>query len=133
MSFEQCVRESKKDNRLTQTPLQFSGEYVTVPEEAIQSDLFPELPPAVGYKDIITALDVFSRYLSAYTTKNQKAKKTAGVIINIMIKHAYIPTTIHSDKWSTFIPQLIKNVEEIPGITLQNARIKQTQTFGLLE
>ena len=70
----------------------------------MQSDLFPELPPAGGYENIVTVLDVFSRYLFAYNTKNQYGTKIDGVIINIMIKHADIPTTIQSDDWSTFIP-----------------------------
>ena len=57
----------------------------------------------------------------------------AKVIINIIIKHAYLPTTIVSDKGSVFMSQVIKQVAEILGITLQHATTKHAQTIGMLE
>ena len=54
----------------------------------MQIDLVPELPPSGGYENIVTAMDVFSRYLFAYATTNQDAKTIAKVLINIMTKHA---------------------------------------------
>ena len=50
----------------------------------MQIDLLPELPPSGGYENIVTAMDVFSRYLFAYPTSNQDAKTIAKVLINIM-------------------------------------------------
>ena len=35
------------------------------PEDLMQIDLLPELPPSGGYENIITAIDVFSRYAFA--------------------------------------------------------------------
>ena len=70
MSSEQRVKESEKDNKFTQTRLQISGKHIKVPGEAMQSDLIPELHPAGGYENIVTALDVSSRYLFAYNTTN---------------------------------------------------------------
>ena len=40
----------------------------------MQIDLLPELPPSRGYKNIITAVDVFSRYAFAYPVSNPTAK-----------------------------------------------------------
>ena len=74
MSCEQCIRESCIDRSLTRPPLQNPNEYITAPEDAIQVDLVPELPPSGGYENIVTAMDVFSRYLFAYPTANQDAK-----------------------------------------------------------
>ena len=51
-------------------------------------DLVPELPPSGGYENIVTAMDVFSRYFFAYPTSNQDAKTIAKVLIKIMTKHA---------------------------------------------
>ena len=79
-------------------PLQNPNEHTTVPEDALQIDLVPELPPSGGYTNIVTAMDVFSRCLFAYPTSNQDAKTFAKVLINIMTKHAYLPTTLISDK-----------------------------------
>ena len=63
MSCEQCIRESRIDRSLTQLPLQNPNEQITSPEYAMQIDLVPELPPSGGYENIVTAMDVFSRYL----------------------------------------------------------------------
>ena len=62
MSYEQCIRESRIDHRLTQPALQNPKEYITAPEDAMQIDLVPELPPSGGYEYIVTAMDVFSRF-----------------------------------------------------------------------
>ena len=50
-----------------------------------------------------------------------------------MTKHAYLPTTIISDKGSVFMSQVIKQVAEVLGITLQHATTKHAQTIGMLE
>ena len=133
MSCEQCIRESRIDPSLTRPPLQNPNEHITAPEDAIQFDLVPELPPSGGYENIVTAMDVFSRYLFAYPTANQDAKTIAKVLINIMTKHAYLPTTLISDKGTTFTSHVIKEVAGVLGLTLKHATTKHAQTIGLLE
>ena len=83
-------------------------EHITAPEDAMQIDLMPELPPSGGYESIVTAMDVFSRYLFAYPTSNQDAKTIAKVLINIMTKHTYLPTTLISDKGTAFMSHVKK-------------------------
>ena len=68
MSCEQGIRESRIDRSLTRPSLQNPNEHITAPEDAMQNDLVPELPPSGGYENIVTAMDVFSRYLFAYPT-----------------------------------------------------------------
>ena len=58
----------------------------------------------------MTAMDVFFRYLFAYPTSDQDAKTIAKVIINIMTKHAYLPTTLISDTGTAFKSHVIKEV-----------------------
>ena len=99
----------------------------------MQIDLVPELPPSGGYENIVTAMDVFSLYLFAYPTSNQDAKTIAKVLINIMTKHAYLPTTLISDNGTAFMSQVIKEVAGVLGITLKHATTKHAQTIGLLE
>ena len=108
MSCEQCIRESRGDDSLTRPALQNPSKHITAPEDAMQINRVPELPPSGGYENIVTAIDVFSRYLFAYPTCSQDAKTIARVIINVMAKHAYLPATIISDKGSVFISQVIK-------------------------
>ena len=99
----------------------------------MQIDLVPRLPPSCGYENNVTAIDVFSRYFFAYPTSNQDAKTVAKVIINIMAMHAYLPTTIISDKGTVFTSHVIKEVASLLGITLKHATTKRAQTIGLLE
>ena len=133
MSCEQCIRESRVDGRLSRPALQNPSEHIAAPEHAMQIDLVPELPPSGGYVNIVAAMDVFSRYLFAHPTSSQDAKMLAKVIMNTMTKHAYVPTTIICDKGSVFMSQVIKEVAEVLGITLQHATTKHAQTTGLLE
>ena len=133
MSCEQCIRESRIDPSLTRPPLQNPNEHITAPEDAIQIDLVPELRPSGDYENIVTAMDVFSRYLFAYPTANQDAKTIAKVLINIMTKHAYLPTTLISDNGTAFTSHVIKEVAGVLGVTLKHATTKHAQTIGLLE
>ena len=102
----------------------------------MQIDLSPELPPNGGYENIITAIDVFSRYAFAHPVSNPTAVNTAKVItdiIDIMTRHAYLPTLIITDKGNVFVSQVIHEVAEILGINLKHATTKHAQTIGVLE
>ena len=79
MSCEQCITESRIDRSFTRPSLQNPNEHITAPEDAMQIDLVPELPPSGGYEITVTAVYVFSRYLFAYPTSNQDAKLIAKV------------------------------------------------------
>ena len=102
-------------------------------EDFMQIDFLPELPPSGGYENIITAIDVFSRYAFAYPVSNPTAVNTAKVIIDIMTRHAYLPTLNITDKRSVFFSQVIHEVAEILGINLKHATTKHAQTIGVLE
>ena len=78
-------------------------------------------------------MDVFSRYLIAYPTSNQDATTITKVIINIMTKHAYLPTTLISDKGTAFTSHVSKEVAGVLGLTRKHATTKHAQTIGLLE
>ena len=96
-------------------------------------DLLPELPPSGVYENIITAIDIFSRYAFAYPVSNSTAVNTAKVIIDIMTRHAYLPTLIKTDKGRVFVSQVIHEVAEILGINLKHATTNHAQTIGVLE
>ena len=132
-SCEQCIRKSRIHRSLTRPTLQNPNEHITAPEDAMQIDLVPELPPSGGYENIVGAMDVFSRYLFAYSTLNQDAKTIATVLINIMTKHAYLPTTLISDKGTAFTSHVNKEVAGVLGITVKHATTKHAQTIGLLQ
>ena len=133
MSCEQRIRKSGFDRSLTHPPLQNPKEHITAPEDAMQIDLVPEFPPSGGFENIVTAMNVFSRYLFAYLTSNQDVKTIAKVLINIMTKHAYLPTTLISDKGTAFLSHVIKEMTGVLGFTLKHATTKHAQAIVLLE
>ena len=103
------------------------------PEDTLQMDVVPILPPSGGYQHIITAMDVFSRYLFAYPVTNANAPTVAKVIMDIMCKHTYLSTTLISDKGSAFISQVLSEVASILGVQLRHATTKHAQTIGIIE
>ena len=48
MLSEHCLRESRDNCRPNHPPLQKANEYFTAPEDAMQLDLVPGLPPSGG-------------------------------------------------------------------------------------
>ena len=50
-----------------------------------------------------------------------------------MTKHAYLPTTLISDKGTAFTSNVIKELAGVLGITPKHATTKHAQTIGLLE
>ena len=50
-----------------------------------------------------------------------------------MTKHAYLPTTVTSDKGSAFVSQLIEDMAGALGITLKHVTTKRGQLIGMLE
>ena len=103
------------------------------PEDAIQIDLLSNLPPSGGYENIITAMDVFSRYLFAYPVTDESATNTAKVIIGIMTKHTYLPTTLITDKGTAFTSKLLAEIDQILGVQTKCATSKYPQTIVKLE
>ena len=78
-------------------------------------------------------MDAFSRYLFAYPTSNQEANTIANILTKIMAKHAYLPTTLISDKCTAFMSHVVKELAGVLGITLKHATTKHAQTIGLFE
>ena len=95
--------------------------------------LFARITAKWGYENIITAIDVFSRYTFAYPVSNPTAVKTAKVIIDIMTRHAHLPTLIITDKGSVFVSQVVHEVAEILRINLKHATTKHAHIIGVLE
>ena len=127
-----CIQDKRINNTRITPELFHISEWDLGPEDLMQIDLLPELPPSGVYENIITAI-VFSRYAFAYPVSNPTAVNTAKVIIDIMTRHAYLPTLIITDKGSAFVSQDIHEVAEILGINLKQATTKHAQTIGVLE
>ena len=79
-------------------------------EDAVQVDLLLHLTPSGGYENIITAIDVFPRYLFAYPVTDAFAIKTPEVILDILTKHSYLPTTLIIDEATAITSELVAKV-----------------------
>ena len=99
---EECARDKRVPNA-TSTPEKLNlPEWDFGPKDAMQIDLLPNLPPSGGYENVLTAIDVFSRYLIAYPLTDASAINVAKALIDIMTKHAYLSTTLITDKGTAF-------------------------------
>ena len=123
---EICIKDKRIPNSSITPELPNLPEWDLGPEDAMQIDLLPNLPPSGGYENIITAMDVFSRYLFAYPVTDASATNTEKVIIDIMTKHTYLPTTLITDKGTAENAQIL-------GIQVKSATTKHPQTIGKLE
>ena len=130
---EQCARDKRVPNATITPELLNLPEWDLGPEDAMQIDLLPNLPPSGGYENVLTAIDVFSRYLFAYPLTDASAINVAKALNDIMTKHSYLPTTLITDKGTAFTSIIIAEVTQILGITLKCATTKHPQTIGKLE
>ena len=128
-----CIQNKRINNDLLKTELLNCPEWNLCPEDILQMDILPNLPPSGGYDNIITAIDVFSRYLFACPVTRITATAVAKIIMDILCKHTYLPTTIITDMGTQFISQVTKEVASVLNIELQHATTKHAQTIGLLE
>ena len=104
---EICIKDKRIKNTLITPELLSLPEWDLGPEDASQIDILPNLPPSGGYENIIRASDVFSKYFFAYPVKDASATSTAKVLIVIMKRHTYLPTTLITDKATAFTSRLV--------------------------
>ena len=130
---EECARDKRVPNATIRRELLNLPEWDLGPEDAMQIDLLPNLPPSGGFENVLTAIDVFSGLLFAYPLTDASAINVAKALIDIMTKHAYLPTTLITDKGTAFTSTIIAEITQILGITLKCATTKHPQTIGKLE
>ena len=90
---EMCAKDKRVPNTVITPEVLNLPEWDLGPEDAMQIDLRQNLPSSGGYHTVMTARDVFSRCLFAYPLIEGTAANVAKVIIDIMTKHSYLPST----------------------------------------
>ena len=99
----------------------------------MQIDLLPNLPVSGGFEKVLTAIDIFSHYLFAHPLTDASAINVAKVIIDIKTKHAYLTTTLITDKRTAFTSTIIAEITQSLGVTLKCATTNFSLTVGKLE
>ena len=128
-----CMQTKRTDNRLLTPPMIDTSKLAMGPEDALQMDIVPFDEPSNGFTAIVTAMDVFSRYLFTYCVTKIDARSIARVLVDIMTRHAYLPTTIITDKGTQFMSEVMADTTRVLGIQLRHATTKHAQTIGILE
>ena len=129
----ECAQTKRTPNATITPPLIEMSKIAMGPEDALQMDIVPFDDPSGGYTAVITAMDVFSRYLFAYSVTRIDTKAVTRVLTDNITRHCYLPTTIITDKGSQFISEAMQQTTAILGNQLKHATTKQAQTIGILE
>ena len=132
-AISEMVQNKRLDNSQITPKFTIIPEWDLGPEDVMQIDLLPELPPSGGYENITTAIEVFSRNFFAYAVTSLTAVKTAKVIIDILTRRAYLPTVMITNKSSVFVPNVKHAIADVLGITLRHATMKLAKTIGVLQ
>ena len=130
---EDCIKYKRINNSQIRPKMINNTEHVLGPEDILEIDILLNLPNSTGYQNIVTMIDVFSRYLIAYPTQNATAKTIGRCIVDVMTTHAYLPTLILSDKGSQFRSEVVAEITQILEIQISHASTKHAQTIGILE
>ena len=133
MQCEDCIKYKRINNSQIRPKMINNTEHVSGPEDIIEIDILPNLLFSAGYQNIVTMIDVFSRYLFAYPTQNVTAETIGRCIVDVMTRHAYLSTLILSDKSSQFRSEVVAEITQILEIQISHASSKHSQTIGILE
>ena len=99
----------------------------------MEVDIVGPLPASNGYTHILTAIDVFSRYLFAVPLRKPDTPSVVNALLSVFAKHAYVPTHILTDKGSVFTAELFQQLTKAIGFEISHATVKHAQTIGMVE
>ena len=128
-----CAQVTPIDNKHIRPPLREITSKTSFPGDILQIDLVGPFTPSNGFTQILTAIDVFTKYLFATPIRRITAQSVTTVLTQLFLKHTYIPKIIMTDEGSQFTSSLMKDVTDLLDIELQHATVKHPQTIGLLE
>ena len=132
-SCETCKRSNSVNESKIRPPLQKIYDPCNGPTDLMEVDKVGPLPTSNGFTHILTAIDVFSRYLFAVPLRKPDKPSFVNALLSVIAKHAYVPTHILTDKGSVFTAELFQKITKAIGIEISHATIKHAQTIGMVE
>ena len=103
------------------------------PGDVLQVDIVGRLPESGGFTSILTAKNVFSKYLFAILLRNASAANVAKQPFPFFMRASYIPKTVLSDMGTAFTAKVMTELSQLLEITMQYATVKHPQTVGSVE
>ena len=130
---EKCMKSKSVKEPQLRPPLKKSYEPCDGPEDMLGIDIVGPLPASNSFTHILTAVDVFSRYLFAVPLKKPDTHSVAKGLLSIFTRHAYVPKHILTDKGTAFTAELLTEIAKAADIHISHATIKHAQTKGMVE
>ena len=85
------------------------------------------------YKFVLTAIDVFSKYVFAIPLSKADAPTVAKSLVSIFFRHSYMPYMIIAHLGSVFTSDLMHELASLLEIKLRHATLKRAQSVGVVE
>ena len=129
-----CIMNKRVNNDLLRTELLNCPDFDLGPEDALQMDILPNLPPSGGFEHIISSYRLRSPdiylHIQWFTHQQQLSQKSVWIsCANTLI---CLPLII-TDKGSAFVSQVTTEVAAVLGITLKHATTKHAPNYWHLE
>ena len=127
-----CLQLKRVPSKFLKTPLQPVWSVKSYPGEKFQIDLIGPLKLPV-HRYVLTAIDVFTKYLFAVPLTDVRADTIARDLTSIFFRHSYLPKTIHFNLGTSFDSELLHEIMKLLEIELEHASLEHPQTVGLVE
>ena len=127
-----CLQTKEAKQVSLKPPLQPVASERNFPADTMQIDLVGKLQ-ASPHTFVLTAIDVFSRYLFAVALTKGESDNVAKALISIFLRHAYIPRMIICDLGTAFTSTLMTALTAQLEVQLKYCTLKHAQSIGLVE
>ena len=124
---ENCIKSKSKKESQLRPPLEKIYDPCDGPEDMLEIDIVGPLPASNGFTHILTAVDVFSRYLFAVPLKRPDTHSVVRGLLSIFTKHAYVPKHILTDKGTAFTAEILTEIAKAADIHISHATIKHAE------
>ena len=130
---EKCMKSRTVKEPQLRPPLQKTYDPCDGPEDMLEIDIVGPLPASNGFTHILTAVDVFSRYLFAVPLKRPDTRSVVRGLLSIFTKQAYVPKHKLTDKGTAFTAELLTEIGKTADIHISHATLKHAQTIGMVD
>ena len=104
-----------------------------VPNEVLYLDYIFLTKTKSGYQYALTIIDSFTRYVSVYPSRNNRACDTARFLTDYVVKFGRIPSVISTDRGSHFVGAVMQDLCQNLGIKHNIHCAYRPQSTGILE
>ena len=130
----ECIQTRRTRNTIITPPLIGTSQMAMGPEDALQMDKVPfDVTSGAITQSSLRWMCFPGTLMHTYNVVGIDTKTVARVLINIISRHCYLPTTKITDEGSHFISEATEQTTKTLGIQLEHATTKHVQTIGILE